>query len=80
MPYKGIIKKPRVTEKTSLLKKENKYVFDVDRLANKSELKKLLEKTYKINVISVNIVRTGKIKKAIATLKAGQSININEKV
>ncbi len=79
MPYKGLIKNPRITEKTSLLKKENKYVFDVDKRANKTEIKKLLEKTHKVNVVSVNIVRIGKIKKAIAALKSGQSIS-NEKV
>ncbi|MFA4999516.1 MAG: 50S ribosomal protein L23 [Parcubacteria group bacterium] len=75
MPHKGLIKHPHVTEKATLLKNENKYVFDVVRNANKSEIKKTLEKTHKINVVSVRTVRIGKTKKAIVALKAGQTIN-----
>ena len=58
-----------------MLKSENKYVFEVDRKANKSEIKKSLEKAHKVNVISVNTIRRGKLKKAIVALKEGQSIN-----
>jgi len=58
-----------------MLKSENKYVFEVDEKANKSEIKKSLEKEHKVNVISVNIVRLGRQKKAIVSLKEGQSIN-----
>lgn len=75
MPHKDLIKKMHNTEKASLLKKSNKYVFNVDNRANKKEIQKLLSTTHKVNVVSVNIVRIGKIKKAIITLKAGQSIN-----
>ena len=75
MPHKGLIRKPYITEKTGMLKGENKYVFEVDLKANKSEIKKSLEKTHKVNVISVNTVRLGRRKKAIVALKEGQSIN-----
>lgn len=75
MPYKGLIRKSHITEKAAMLKSENKYVFEVDEKANKSEIKKSLEKEHKINVISVNIVRLGRQKKAIVSLKEGQSIN-----
>lgn len=75
MPYKGLIQKMHITEKAGMLKSENKYVFQVDRKANKSEIKKEIEKKHKINVVSVNIVRIGKNKKAIVGLKAGQVIN-----
>ncbi|MCK9186985.1 MAG: 50S ribosomal protein L23 [Candidatus Colwellbacteria bacterium] len=75
MPSNNLIKNSRITEKASLLKGENKYVFDVDLKANKSEIKKDLEKSHKINVVSVNIVRNGRRKKAIVALKEGQTIN-----
>ena len=72
---KNLIKKPHVTEKTNLLKGKNQYVFEVLRNTNKSEVKKMIEKTYKVNVVWVNTVRIGKIKKAIISLKEGQTIN-----
>jgi large subunit ribosomal protein L23 len=75
MPYKGLIRKPHITEKAGMLKSENKYVFEVDLKANKSEIKKSLERAHKVNVISVNTVRLGRKKKAIVALKEGQSIN-----
>lgn len=75
MPHKGLIRKPHITEKAGMLKSENKYVFEVDLKANKSEIKKSLEKAHKVNVISVNTVRLGRKKKAIVALKEGQSIN-----
>jgi len=72
---KNLIKKPHITEKTNLLKGKNQYVFEIVRNANKSEVKKIIEKTHKVNVISVNTVRIGKLKKAIISLKEGQTIN-----
>ncbi len=75
MPHKGLIRKPHITEKAGMLRGENKYVFEVDRRANKSEIKKSLEKAHKVNVVSVNTVKVGNFKKAIVALKEGQSIN-----
>lgn len=82
--------KPHITEKSSFLQSQNKYTFWVRKSANKVEIKKAVEKLYKVNVIKVNIInpkektiRRGFIlgrrpvyKKAIVTLKEGQRIEI----
>ncbi len=81
---------PIVTEKTTNLSEQNKIVFRVPREANKTSLKKNIEKIFKVNVTKINIVnkqnrkkvaRGKKIKvqgykKAIITLKKGQSIDL----
>ena len=81
---------PMVTEKTTNLSEQNKIVFKVPRAANKVNLKKNIEKIFKVNVIKINIVnkqnrtvikRGKKVnvqghKKAIITLKKGQSIDL----
>ncbi|MEW6095943.1 MAG: 50S ribosomal protein L23 [bacterium] len=86
-PYQ-IIKKPIITEKGSILRQENKYIFEVDMRANKIEIKKAIEAIYKVKVRKVNTsVHYGKprrvrfalgkrsdFKKAMITLKEGQFI------
>jgi large subunit ribosomal protein L23 len=81
---------PMVTEKTTNLSEQNKIVFRVPREANKTSLKKNIEKIFKVNVTKINIVnkqnRTKAVrgkkvkvqgyKKAIITLKKGQSIDL----
>jgi len=47
---------PMVTEKTTNLSEQNKIVFKVPRAANKSNLKKNIEKIFKVNVTKVNII------------------------
>jgi len=49
-----ILKKPLVTEKASELNEEGKYAFEVDRRANKVEIKKAIEEMYDVSVVSVN--------------------------
>lgn len=87
----GLLKSPHVTEKSSFLQADRKYVFKVDDSANKPEIKKAIEGIYKVKVTDVNIlqkrskkVRLGKhegvssvSKKAIVTLKEGDKIEIN---
>jgi ribosomal protein L23 len=75
MPSKKLIGNPRITEKAERMKSQNKFVFVVSRDAVKSEIKKLIQKNHKVEVMAVNIVRRGNEKKAIVTLKAGQTIN-----
>jgi large subunit ribosomal protein L23 len=79
-----------VTEKSTNLSEQNKIVFKVPRGANKINLKKNIEKIFKVNVTKINIVnkqnrsvvKRGKkvniqgYKKAIITLKKGQSIDL----
>ena len=81
---------PLVTEKSTNLSEQNKIVFKVPSRANKKNLKSNIEKIFKVNVTKVNIInkknrtkftrgRTIKIKgykKAIVTLKKGQSIDL----
>ena len=81
---------PLVTEKSTILSDQNKIVFKVPSKANKINLKKNIEKIFKVNVTKINIinkqprkkiVRGKKVKvmghkKAIITLKKGQSIDL----
>ena len=81
---------PIVTEKSTTLSDQNKIVFKVPDSANKKNLKKNIEKIFKVNVVKVNIInkrtkrkiKQGKLskktgyKKAIITLKKGQSIDL----
>ena len=81
---------PVVTEKSTNLSEQNKIVFKVPAKANKNNLKKSIEKIFKVNVTKINIInkqprlkitRGRKVnitgyKKAIITLKKGQSIDL----
>ena len=85
-----IIKAPIITEKTSNLQSQNVYVFKVDKKANKTEIKQLIEKKFGVTVESVNTVnvqskkkRVGKYtgytsayKKAYVKLKEGSQIEL----
>jgi large subunit ribosomal protein L23 len=51
-----VVRKPIVTEKSSLLKDTgNQYVFEVHRDANKIEIKRAVEKLFKVKVVSVRV-------------------------
>ncbi len=94
IPYE-IIKRPLITEKTNIQKEEyNKVTFEVDRGANRVEIRRAVEKIFKVRVANVRtmqvngkIKRRGKIqgkrrnwKKAIVTLMAGERIEFFEGV
>jgi large subunit ribosomal protein L23 len=89
-PYK-IIKRPAISEKaTALSERQNKYVFEVARDANKIQIKKSVEELFKVTVTKVRTMRvhgkkrriryqigqTPDWKKAIVTLKQGDSIEL----
>ena len=81
---------PVVTEKSTNLSELNKITFKVPDGANKKNLKKNIEKIFKVNVTKINIinkqtrtkvtrgkkVKVSGYKKAIITLKKGQSIDL----
>ena len=81
---------PFVTEKSTNLSDLNKIVFKVPSTANKKNLKNNIEKIFKVNVTKINIinkqnrkkltrgrkVKVSGYKKAIITLKKGQSIDL----
>lgn len=50
-----IIKHPLITEKSTMLKDKSWYVFEVDRKANKKEIKEAVERLFGVKV---NLVRT----------------------
>ena len=88
--YLDTIISPNVTEKSTALSDFNKVVFKVHKGASKKSIIKSIEKIFKVNVIKINtinikgknkLVRNKKsfkpgYKKAIVTLKKGQSIDL----
>jgi large subunit ribosomal protein L23 len=59
----SILKKPLVTEKVSAMNEKGKYGFLVESTANKVEIKKAVEKQYRVNVEKVNTMNVmGKMK------------------
>ena len=89
--YLDIIIAPIVTEKTANMEAEGKYAFKVANKANKTEVKQAIEKKFNVKVEKVNISNshpkkrrvgkyegmTSKYKKAIVTLKKGDTISFN---
>src|SRR5690242_777572 len=87
-----VLIQPRISEKASKSSQAGKYIFEVDKNSNKISIKKAIELAYQVKVIQVNVINSqgknrgyGKIKgkmsdfkKAIVTLKKGQTINTPE--
>lgn len=88
-----IIIRPLITEKGTMIQEDvNQYFFEVRKDANKIEIKSAIEKIFEVKVLRVNTIRmpgkwkrlgrhvgrsTG-YKKAIVTLKEGDSIELYE--
>jgi large subunit ribosomal protein L23 len=90
-----IIKRPLITEKTSIQKElHNQVSFEVDRRANRIEIKRAVEKIFSVRVTGVKtmqvrgkVKRRGRIegkrrnwKKAVVRLEPGQRIDFFEGV
>jgi large subunit ribosomal protein L23 len=90
-----IIRRPIITEKGSTLKDDNnQLVFEVDPKSNKSEIRKAVEKLFKVTVLEVRTQnrqgkrkRVGRMvgrkkswKKAIVTIKQGDRVDFFEGV
>jgi large subunit ribosomal protein L23 len=90
-----VIKKPLFTEKGAALKEaDNKLLFEVFTTANKAEIKNAVEEIFKVKVAKVATLSVrGKIKaqgrfkgkrpdwkKAIVTLKQGETLDLIEGV
>ena len=89
---KLIVKKMLMTEKGSRLKEVgNQYIFEVDRDANKLEIRRAVEQQFNVKVKDVNtMMRQGKAKRqrtmsygrtsvwkrAVVTLQDGQTIEM----
>jgi ribosomal protein L23 len=94
MDARDILVKPIITEKTTALMEEGKYTFRVPLAATKIEIRQAVEQIFKVKVEAVNTMRyEGKMKrlgrfqgrrsdwkKAIVTLKPGETIEFFEGV
>ena len=92
MEAREIIIRPLITEKSTTLMAEGKYVFEVAKSANKIEIAKAISQIFKVKVASVNTINVeGKVKrmgrsvgkrsdykKAIVKLAAGETIEFFE--
>ena len=81
---------PHITEKSTNLSEQNKIIFKVPNGSNKVNLKKSIEKIFKVNVTKINIinkksktkitrgkkVKVSGFKKAVVTIKKGQNIDL----
>ena len=84
-----IIKRPIVTEKTTMSQDDHQYVFEVDLRANKHQVRDAVEQLFDVNVTRVNTAvmagkrkRFGRVfgkrsnwKKAIVTVREGDTID-----
>ena len=87
-----VLRRPLITEKSTVLQVQNKYAFEVARGANKPQIKQAVEKAFNVTVTGINVVnipgkrrRLGRQvlpshpwKKAIVTLKPGDTIQFFE--
>jgi large subunit ribosomal protein L23 len=90
----GVLVRPIVTEKSTILQERGKYVFHVAPNATKSQIKTAVERAFNVGVVQVNTMATrGKVKrygvrrartpdwkKAVVTLKSGDQIQLFERV
>lgn len=92
MDARDILIRPLVTEKSTALMEQGKYVFMVAKEANKIQIANAVAEIFKVKVVSVNTVNVlGKMKrmgrnagkrsdykKAIVKLAAGETIEFFE--
>lgn len=92
MDHRDVIIRPLITEKSNDLMAEGKYTFEVDRRANKTQIRQAVEALFNVKVRKVNTMRVpGKLrrrgrfvgrtperKKAIVTVAPGHEIKIFE--
>jgi large subunit ribosomal protein L23 len=84
-----VLKRPILTEKSDYQRDDNQYVFEVDRRANKLQIREAIEVLFDVRVDSVNtmmmkpkrrrlgrkmIVTRPAWKKAVVTLAPGERI------
>jgi large subunit ribosomal protein L23 len=56
MEARDVLKRPVITEKSSVAMAEDKYTFDVDTRANKTQVKIAVEEIFDVKVDKVNII------------------------
>tara|TARA_B100001996_G_scaffold354351_1_gene316266 strand:- start:392 stop:682 length:291 start_codon:yes stop_codon:yes gene_type:complete len=96
MPNYSCLKKPIISEKSSVMQESGVYTFEVEMKSTKSQIKANVESAYGVDVLTVRTIiskgpqkrnpKTGswmngkKSKKALVKIKQGQTINIFEGV
>ena len=89
-----VLRRPIITEKSTMLASKGKYVFEVATAANKPQIREAVERAFDVSVTSVNVMHvrgktkrmgrgtgtTRSWKKAVVTLAAGDSIELFEGV
>lgn len=89
-----VLRRPLITEKSTLLQEQSRYVFEVAHGAAKHQIKEAVEAAFKVKVVKVNVmtvhgkmrrvgrrqVMTSSWKKAVVTLEPGQKIGFFEGV
>ena len=89
--YLDIILAPIITETSAGMEAAGKYAFKVANTANKTEIKQAIEKKFNVKVMAVNVTNshpkkkrvgkytgmTSKYKKAVVTLKKGDTISFD---
>ena len=88
-----ILQRPLITERSTLLREQNKYVFEVDPRATKGQIREAVQRVFRVDVTAVNTMNIlGKLrrrmgprsgfqsdrKKAVVTVKKGQEIKFAE--
>ena len=87
-----VLRRPIITEKSSLLQEQGRYVFEVMTEANKAQIREAVERSFDVKVRTVNVINVrGKRKrfgnrltarpswkKAIITVRPGDRIEIFE--
>ncbi|QMW23176.1 50S ribosomal protein L23 [Sandaracinobacteroides saxicola] len=90
LKHYDVVRKPVITEKSTLVSEHNQVVFKVALGASKPEIKAAVEALFSVKVLAVNtLVQKGKTKKwkgkpyfrsdekkAVVTLAEGQSIDV----
>ena len=89
----GVVRSPIITEKSNIQKEDsNKVTFEVDRKANRIEIRNAVQKLFNVKVVDVNVMnfrgkkkRVGRVigrksdwKKAVVTFKPGDKIEFFE--
>lgn len=94
MNYEDILIRPVVSEKASMLREQNKYVFIVHPDATKTQIKEAVRKLFNVKVVSCTTMNvsgkekrlrgrpgfTASYKKAIVRLAKGETIKVFEGV
>ena len=85
-----VLRRPVVTEKSTMLAEQGKYVFEVASAANKPQIRQAVERAFEVHVTAVNTFtvrgkrkrfgqrmgETSPWKKAVVTLRTGERIEV----